>query len=70
MNKIAVIGSGSMATALAKVLYDAGNKDIIIYGIEEKELTELKKGLNTNYFPDSTNLPNFVTTNKMSEAVK
>lgn len=70
MNKVAIIGSGALATALAKVLYDGGNKDVIIYGIDEKELTELKRGLNSNYFPDSTNLPNFKTTDEMALALR
>lgn len=68
--KIAIIGSGALGTALAKVLYDGGNENIIIYGVDKTELAELKKGINTKYFPNSTKLPKFNTTDNINEAVK
>ena len=68
-NKIAMIGSGAMGTAIAKVMYDAGNEDITIYGVMETEVNELAKGFNTKYFPNSIDLPKFKTTMDMKEAV-
>lgn len=68
-NKIAMIGSGAMATAIAKVIYDAGNENIVIYGVDEVEVNELKKGINTKYFPNSVKLPNFETTTNLAEAL-
>lgn len=70
MKKITVLGSGAMGTAIAKVLHDAGQKDILIYGINEKELEELEKGYNTAYFLNSVEMPSFKTSNNLQEAVK
>lgn len=69
-NKITIIGSGAMGTALAKVIYDSGYKNIVIYGIDEQELNDLKQGKNLKYFPENTNLPQFITTNNLKEALK
>jgi len=68
-NKIAVIGSGALGTALGKVLVDAKH-EVIIYGIDETELNGLKKGINTKYFPNSINLPEFATTDNMQVALE
>ena len=69
-NKIAIIGSGALASALGKVLYDANNKNIIIYGIDKNEIQELKRGFNTKYFSNLVSLPNFKTTNNLKAAIK
>lgn len=69
-NKITVIGSGAMATAIAKVAYDAGNENIVIYGVKQTELDELTKGFNTRYFPNSVTLPKFKTSNDITEALE
>lgn len=70
MNKrISIIGSGAMATAMAKVLFDSGNKDIRVFGINDNELDELSRGANTKYFPDSTLLPSLKTHKEMDKAV-
>lgn len=50
--KITIIGSGALGTAFSNVLFDAGHKNIIVYGIDEKELSELKIGKNSKYFKD------------------
>ena len=68
-NKIAIIGSGAMATAVAKVAFDTGNENITIYGVDEKELSDLSKGLNSKYFPDTIKLPNFKTTSDLEVAL-
>lgn len=68
-NKIAIIGSGALGTALAKVLHDGGNEDIVIYGVDANELKELQKGINSKYFPNSVKLPKFKTTSDVKEAV-
>ena len=68
-NKFAIIGSGALATALGKILIDS-QQEVIIYGIDQNELTSLAKGINTKYFPNSVKLPNFKVTNNISEALK
>ncbi|MBN3534362.1 NAD(P)H-dependent glycerol-3-phosphate dehydrogenase [Mycoplasma procyoni] len=69
MEKITIIGSGAMGTALAKVIYDSGFQNILIYGIDQKELSDLKEGKNTKYFPETTKLPEFNTTTSLKEAL-
>lgn len=69
-NKIAFIGSGSMATAIAKVAHDSGYENIVIYGIVEEELKDLEKGKNTKFFEKTVNLPSFKTTSDIKEAVE
>ena len=68
-DKIAIIGSGAMGTAFGKVLSDAGNKNIMFYGVDKNELSELEKGINTKYFPNSIELPKFSTTTDLTEAL-
>lgn len=67
--KITVIGSGAMATAISKALYDAGNKNILIYGVDILELEDLKKGFNKKYFGEKIKLPLFRTTNNLQDAI-
>ena len=68
-NKITIIGSGAMGTAMAKVLYDSGNHNITIYGIDKGELEELKQGKNSKYFPENVKLPKFNTTTDLKSAL-
>ncbi|VEU59151.1 NAD(P)H-dependent glycerol-3-phosphate dehydrogenase [Mesomycoplasma neurolyticum] len=68
-NKFAIIGSGAMATAMAKVIYDSGYKNIIVYGINEKELADLNKGQNLKYFPKERNIPHLNTTLDLNKAI-
>ena len=68
-NKITMIGSGALATAIAKVLYHAGNENITIYGVDQTELNDLKNGSNSRYFPNSVELPNFETTSDLNKAL-
>ena len=69
-DKFTIIGSGSMATAISKVLYDSGNENILIYGIDKTELKELKEGKNSKYFPKNSKIPKFNTTNSLTKALK
>lgn len=50
MSKILVIGSGAMGSALANVLVDANQKNVLVYGIDKNELSDLSNGMNTKYF--------------------
>ncbi len=70
--KIAIVGSGAMGTAVAKVLTDTNrtNSNIIVYGVDENEIKELSLGLNTKYFPNSIKLPSLQTTSDITQAVK
>lgn len=49
MAKIAVLGSGAWATALANILL-TNNHEVYIWGIDHNEINDLKKGYNTKYF--------------------
>lgn len=69
-DKFTIIGSGSMATAISKILYDSNNKNILIYGIDKTELKELSEGKNTKYFPKNSKIPKFNTTTSLTEAIK
>ena len=67
--KVAVIGSGAMGSALAKVVFDHGNTDVFVYGIDEKEVSDLNKGVNTKYFPVNVNIPITKATLDLKEAL-
>ncbi len=70
MKKIAIIGSGALGSALANVLKDANKKNkVLIYGIVEQELSDLKVGTNTRYFGDYK-FNKMETTNNLEEAIK
>ncbi len=67
--KIAIIGSGALGTSLAKVLVDAGHTNIVVYGIDKKELADLESGKNTKYFPETTKLPKLKTESNLKLAL-
>lgn len=67
--KIAIIGTGTFASALGKILHDGGHHNVILYGIDQQELTELKVGKNTKYYPLSVKLPHFQTTDDLALAL-
>ncbi len=69
-SKITIIGSGAMASAVAKVLHDANNQNIVIYGVDSEELNQLKEGRNTKYFPSSVVLPKFSVDIDISSALR
>lgn len=70
MKNITIIGSGALGSALANILKDANSKnDILVYGIDEKELSDLKKGKNTKYFGE-IEINKFNTTNNLKQALE
>ncbi|AWX69170.1 NAD(P)H-dependent glycerol-3-phosphate dehydrogenase [[Mycoplasma] anseris] len=69
MKKITVIGSGAMGTACATVLKD-NKHSVIIYGVDQNELCDLKTGCNLKYFEKNICIPCFETTNDMQFALK
>ena len=68
-HKFTIIGSGALATALGKILTDSKH-DVTIYGIDKNELTSLSRGINTKYFPNSVNLPNFNVSSDIKDSLK
>ena len=67
--KIVIIGSGALASALGLVLSDMKFKNILIYGIDQNELDDLKRGQNTKYFSKEVILPKFQITNNLKIAI-
>lgn len=70
MKNITIIGSGALGCAFANVLFDANPKNnILIYGIDEKELQDIEKGRNTKYFNDIV-FNKFKTSNDLNFSLK
>ncbi|AZZ65483.1 NAD(P)H-dependent glycerol-3-phosphate dehydrogenase [Metamycoplasma phocicerebrale] len=67
-NKIAILGSGAMGTACASILKE-NKQNVIIYGINDQELDDLKKGYNSKYFQNKK-LYEFEVTKNLEEAIK
>ncbi|TPE57351.1 NAD(P)H-dependent glycerol-3-phosphate dehydrogenase [[Mycoplasma] falconis] len=66
--KITILGSGAMGSACASIL--ANNKhEVIIYGIDNQELTDLQNGKNSRYFKE-IELPKFKTTTDLDLAIE
>ena len=52
MSKIGVLGTGSWATALSRVLVDNQN-EVIMYGIEQNQIDDINnKHQNSTFFKD------------------
>lgn len=70
MKKITIIGSGALGTALGNVLKDANkDNDVLIYGIDQNELDDLKNGKNTKYFKN-IKINKFNVSNDLIFAIK
>ncbi|MBX4210102.2 MAG: NAD(P)H-dependent glycerol-3-phosphate dehydrogenase [Mollicutes bacterium PWAP] len=67
-DKLLVIGSGAMGTALSNAFLDAGKLNVEIYGIDKNELLDLKSGHNSKYFQDHK-FNSFVTHNDLKIAL-
>lgn len=68
MAKITIIGSGAMASACGKVLFN-NNHEVIIYGVNQQELKELSMGMNLKFFSKQTKIPKFNTTGDLKLAL-
>lgn len=68
--KILIIGSGALGTALANILIDSGQKNVLIYGINETELNDLEKGLNLAYFDKESKIAKMKTCNDLKLALE
>lgn len=66
---IAIIGSGAMGSAMANILADNNYANILIYGIDDRELEDLKHGFNHKYFKNQL-LHRFKVTNNLLLAIK
>jgi len=68
--RIAIIGSGAWATALAQVLVDNGHR-VIIYGVEASQVADINHNhRNSAYFKDITISEKIVATSDLSAALK
>ena len=70
MAKIAILGTGAWGTALANVLLTNKNK-VNMWGIDQSEIDDLKKGYNKKYF-GNVKLPNNlnIVSNNLYDVVK
>ncbi|MGL6125368.1 MAG: NAD(P)H-dependent glycerol-3-phosphate dehydrogenase [Metamycoplasmataceae bacterium] len=68
-SRIAIIGSGALGTAFSNILYDANCRNIIVYGIDETEVLELKVGKNKKYFSEDLLIYPVQTTINLNEAL-
>lgn len=69
-NKILIIGSGALGSAFANMLIDAKCQNVLVYGIDDYELNDLKKGQNTKYFGSEIKFNKINVTNNFDEAIK
>ncbi|MBN4089523.1 NAD(P)H-dependent glycerol-3-phosphate dehydrogenase [Mycoplasma enhydrae] len=67
-NKIAILGSGAMGTACGTILNE-NDHEVIIYGIDNVELEDLKNGFNKKYFGKSK-ISKFDVTNDLNKAIE
>lgn len=68
MAKFTIIGTGAWGTALANVLLD-NNNFVQMYGIDDKELQDLKNQKNTKYFGNSKLSQVPLVTNKIDDII-
>lgn len=64
MAKVAIIGSGAWGTALGNILLE-NKHEVFVWGIDNNELSDLRKGFNTRYFGQQKLVcaPHLVTNN-------
>jgi glycerol-3-phosphate dehydrogenase (NAD(P)+) len=71
MNKILIIGTGAYGTSLAELLVNNPNNEILMYGVDEKEVEEINtKNTNTKYFKDIVLDKKIKATTNLEEGLK
>lgn len=68
--KILIVGSGALGTALANILIDSGQKNVLVYGINETELKDLESGKNLAYFDKDSKIAKMKTCNNLEQALE
>lgn len=71
MSKVTFIGTGAWASGLATVL-TKNNHKVVMWGIDDKEISDINKGKNTKYFGDKffNNPENLKATTDLKKALK
>lgn len=69
-NKVLIIGSGALGSSFANMLIDAKCQNVLVYGIDNEELNDLKNGQNTKYFGSEIKFNKINVTNNFDDAIK